>query len=236
MLTYLFALYHACDVIGIVLKASPATSLGKAVLPLSALPTRSAPLATPASGWRMINFTITASGSTSCKDYSVGKDYPGSTCHANAENECPVCSGQVAYTLVQPAASQSSATNRPADTNVSTSAGAAGAAGAASAAGAVMLDQIYLGPGQWNRFQNLPCRLDVVNNLKRMGLQVLRNGGSQCNSDEYRWKRFRGPAWVREPFDGTWYKKYASPGWRIFEFLNMCTYSCCIIILEPRRR
>ena len=46
--------------------------------------------------------------------------------------------------------------------------------------------------------------------------------GSQCNSEGYRWKRFRGPAYDREPFDGTWYHKFASPGWRIFEFLDMC--------------
>ena len=31
-----------------------------------------------------------------------------------------------------------------------------------------------------------------------------------------------GPAYDRQPFDGTWYKDFASPGWRIFEFLNMC--------------
>ena len=31
-----------------------------------------------------------------------------------------------------------------------------------------------------------------------------------------------GPAYDRQPFDGTWYKEFASPGWRIFEFLNMC--------------
>ena len=41
-------------------------------------------------------------------------------------------------------------------------------------------------------------------------------------STGYRWKRFIGPSYTRQPYAGTWYKKFASPGWRIFEFLQMC--------------
>ena len=43
-----------------------------------------------------------------------------------------------------------------------------------------------------------------------------------CNSAGYRWKAFTGRAWTRQPYDGTWYRKYASPSWRIFEFLQLC--------------
>ena len=141
------------------------------------------------STWAMVNFSLTPSGNTTCFDTTPGPTYPGSSCHANAENLCPVCTGQLAITVADAPWAQ--------------------------------IDQAYLGPGDWNRFSG-PTRLDVVEQLKRMGMQTLRNGGSQCNSPEYRWKRFIGPSYTREPFDGTWYKNYASPGWRIFEFLQMC--------------
>ena len=89
-------------------------------------------------------------------------------------------------------------------------------------AGDCVLDQAYLGAGKWLKVRNQPTRSDVGERVVEAGFGVLRNGGSQCNAAGYRWKRFRGDRDHREPFDGTWYKKFASPGWRIFEFLEFC--------------
>ena len=138
--------------------------------------------------WSMTNFTLTPSASTQCSTYAVSKD---NTCYRNAENLCPICTGEFHISVAK---------------------------------GAVMLDQVFLEQSS-ARYAggSQPTRKDVVGLVKdTMGFGVLRNGGSQCNAEGYRWKRFRGPAWDRQPFDGTWYHDFASPGWRIFEFLEMC--------------
>ena len=138
--------------------------------------------------WSMHNFSLSASASTACYTTAVGAD-PYKTCNKNAENICPICTGEFHITVTK---------------------------------GAVLLDQVFL-EQQSLRFMGQPTRKTVVSLMKdTMGFGVLRNGGSQCNSEGYRWKRFRGPAYDRQPFDGTWYKQFASPGWRIFEFLEMC--------------
>jgi hypothetical protein len=138
--------------------------------------------------WSMHNFSLTPSAGTSCSITAVGADQY-KTCYKNAEDLCPVCTGEFHITVLS---------------------------------GAVLLDQVFLEQVSL-RFEDQPTRSSVVSLLKdTMGFGVVRNGGSQCNSEGYRWKRFRGPAYDREPFDGTWYHEFASPGWRIFEFLDMC--------------
>ena len=58
--------------------------------------------------------------------------------------------------------------------------------------GAVLLDQVFLEQVSL-RFADQPTRKSVVSLMKdTMGFGVLRNGGSQCNSNGYRWKGFRG--------------------------------------------
>ena len=60
----------------------------------------------------------------------------------------------------------------------------------------MLLDQVFL-ERQAARFSDQPTRADVVGLMKdTMGWGVLRNGGSQCNAEGYRWKRFRGPGVV----------------------------------------
>jgi hypothetical protein len=139
-------------------------------------------------GWTMYNFSLTPSASTRCTTVAVGTDRY-QTCVKNAENLCPLCTGEFTITVE---------------------------------VGAVLFDQVFLERSA-ARYKDQPTRADVVGLMKgTMGFGVLRNGGSQCNADGYRWKRFRGPAYEREPYSGTWYKDFASPGWRIFEFLQMC--------------
>ena len=50
---------------------------------------------------------------------------------------------------------------------------------------------------------------------------ALRLGGSMVLCDGYRWKNFIGPREKRQPYAGVWYR-YDSPGWKIFEFLELC--------------
>lgn len=143
---------------------------------------------TGSSAWAMQNFSLKASAGTNCSTVEVGAD-EFLTCAKNAENLCPICTGEFHITVLS---------------------------------GAVLLDQVFLEQTSL-RFADQPTRSSVVSLIKdTMGFGVLRNGGSQCNAEGYRWKRFRGPAYDRQPYDGVWYKEFASPGWRIFEFLNMC--------------
>ena len=116
-------------------------------------------LAVPAGeAWAMHNFTLTPTAGTSCSTTAVGADHY-KTCAGNAENLCPICTGEFRITVLS---------------------------------GAVLLDQVFLEQVSL-RFDDQPTRSTVVSLMKdTMGFGVLRNGGSQCNSEGYRWKRFRG--------------------------------------------
>jgi hypothetical protein len=87
--------------------------------------------------------------------------------------------------------------------------------------GSATLGYVYLQPGPWGRFQNLPDRKDVVEGLIEQGLTVLRYGGSMVNHPEYRWKKMTGPRDRRPPNAGTWYP-YSTNGWGILDFLDLC--------------
>lgn len=92
--------------------------------------------------------------------------------------------------------------------------------------GTVLVDYAYLQPGEWGRYMGLPVRKDIGQNLvglgpRGTGMTVLRLGGTMCNAAKYRWKNFRGPQELRQPYRGFWYN-YATGGWRMFEFLNYC--------------
>lgn len=87
--------------------------------------------------------------------------------------------------------------------------------------GSATLGYVYLQPGPWGRFQNLPDRKDVVEGLIDQGLTVLRYGGSMINHPEYRWKKMIGPRDRRPPNAGTWYP-YSTNGWGILDFLGLC--------------
>lgn len=86
--------------------------------------------------------------------------------------------------------------------------------------GAVDAGYAFLEPGTWGRYDNLPVRKDVVDELRAEGVQALRFGGSAINAASYRWKTMIGPVQDRPVTDGTWYP-YESTGWGIFDFLNL---------------
>jgi len=87
--------------------------------------------------------------------------------------------------------------------------------------GPLAVDFVFLQPGSWGRFSGLPVRRDVAGQLQAAGVNVLRLGGSMCNVAGYRWKSMLGPREHRQPYEGLWHP-YASQGWRVFEFLELC--------------
>ena len=87
--------------------------------------------------------------------------------------------------------------------------------------GAVTLGHVFLQPGEWGRFQELPVRRDVAAGLIDQGITVLRYGGSMVNEGGYRWKKMIGPRDRRPPYSGTWYR-YSSNGWGILDFMAFC--------------
>lgn len=103
---------------------------------------------------------------------------------------------------------------------------------------AVLIDYMYVSPAAWGRYRGLPVRKDIADAMlgggpSGLAMNVLRLGWSMCNAPGYLWKHFRGPRWLRPPYAGTWYR-YASGGWRIFEFLDLCeaAHIECVVTLN----
>jgi hypothetical protein len=87
--------------------------------------------------------------------------------------------------------------------------------------GSVTLGYVFLQPGSWGRFKDLPVRKDVVEALINQGVPIIRYGGSMVNAPRYRWKNMIGPRDRRPPYAGHWYP-YSSNGWGVIDFLNLC--------------
>jgi alpha-L-arabinofuranosidase len=85
----------------------------------------------------------------------------------------------------------------------------------------VTFGYVFLQPGFWGRFKDLPVRKDVVEALINEGVAIMRYGGSMVNASEYRWKNMIGPRDRRPPYPGHWYP-YSSNGWGVIDFLNLC--------------
>jgi len=86
--------------------------------------------------------------------------------------------------------------------------------------GSITVGYVFLQPGSWGRFDDLPVRKDIIEGLIAQGNTVLRFGGSSVNSGGYRWKNMVGPRESRPATGGTFYL-YATNGWGIFDFLNL---------------
>ena len=87
--------------------------------------------------------------------------------------------------------------------------------------GRLEVGYVYLEPGEWGRYKGLPVRRDVGEMLEKQGIGVLRMGGCMTNAPEYRWKKMIGLREERGGYKGWWYP-YASYGFGIVEFLNLC--------------
>ena len=94
----------------------------------------------------------------------------------------------------------------------------------------VDIDYVYMEPGKWGRFNNLPIKKDIADLFVSQNILSLRNGGSMCNNDGYRWKLFRGDRDLRAPYHGNWYYQYnlsASRGFGMFELIDFCAEIGC---------
>ena len=91
--------------------------------------------------------------------------------------------------------------------------------------GTIVLGYAFLQPGDWGRFQGLPLRRELVQAVIDQGVKVMRYNGSMVNRCRdghlYKWKQMIGPRDERTPYQG-WFNAYASHGFAIFEFLDMC--------------
>ena len=66
-----------------------------------------------------------------------------------------------------------------------------------SAPGKVNIDYVFLQPGPWGRFADLPVLKSGVEILKEMGVTAIRQGGSFTDPADYYWKLWRGKPWDR---------------------------------------
>jgi Alpha-L-arabinofuranosidase C-terminal domain len=95
--------------------------------------------------------------------------------------------------------------------------------------GSITLGYVFLQPGSWGRFKNLPVRKDVAEALINQGVPIIRYGGSMVNAPAYRWKNMIGPRDRRPPYPGHWYP-YSSNGWSVIDFLNLCEAASIVAV------
>lgn len=91
--------------------------------------------------------------------------------------------------------------------------------------GSVVVGYAFLQAGQWGRFKGLPLKRELVQAVIDQGVKVMRYNGSMVNrcpdGHLYKWKEMIGPRDERQPYTG-WFNPYASHGFGVFEFLDMC--------------
>ena len=93
--------------------------------------------------------------------------------------------------------------------------------------GSVLLNYVYLQPGQWGRVAGLPVLKSGADLLARMGVKAIRSGGSYASSPSargdltyYQWQKWTGPAYARRSrSDGVWRLSLLS-GWGVFEMIE----------------
>ncbi|MFL6416105.1 MAG: alpha-L-arabinofuranosidase C-terminal domain-containing protein [Bryobacteraceae bacterium] len=89
--------------------------------------------------------------------------------------------------------------------------------------GSVTIGYVFLQPGPWGRYKDLPLRKDLVQALLDQGVKAIRYNGSMLSravdGQLYHWKEMIGPRDLRKPYTGN-FNPYASNGFGIFDFLN----------------
>ena len=88
------------------------------------------------------------------------------------------------------------------------------------APGTVDVGYVYLEPGAWGRYQDLPVRKDIADAIVAQHCTVLRYGGAAILAADYRWKNMVGPRAERPTFKGFWYAQETN-GFGIIEFLSL---------------
>ncbi len=156
------------------------------------------------SDFRRYNFSLTPSASTTCVGIAPGSD-PSILCGAGASHKGVTGQG---HACVRCAGQFKISLLSP---------------------GAVLINYVYLQPGQWGRIPGLPVLKSAADTLKEMGIKAIRQGGSYASSASargsktyYQWQKWTGPAWTRPSrTDGVWQDCLLS-GWGPFEMIDMC--------------
>lgn len=89
--------------------------------------------------------------------------------------------------------------------------------------GSILVGYVFLQPGPWGRYKDLPVRKDIVEGLIEGGITALRYGGATIVPPDYRWKKMVGPRDRRPSYRG--YRAlapYSTHGWGIIDFLDLC--------------
>ena len=96
----------------------------------------------------------------------------------------------------------------------------------------MLVNYVYLSPGQWGRLPGLPVLASAGRLLKDMGIKAIRQGGSYASgggggSTEqdkmyYQWEKWTGPAWTRASRQNGVWRSCLLSGWGPFEMIDMC--------------
>jgi len=81
-----------------------------------------------------------------------------------------------------------------------------------------------LTPGAWGRYKGSTARKDSVEALQKMGVKMMRSGGSVACDPTMAWTSWRGPMWQRPSAStqGNWVHSLVS-GWGLFEVIDMAS-------------
>jgi alpha-N-arabinofuranosidase len=89
--------------------------------------------------------------------------------------------------------------------------------------------------GAWGRYRNTTARASSVEALEKMGVRMIRSGGSVACDPTMAWTDWRGKAWQRRSASsqGNWVHGLVS-GWGLFEAIDLCNAmddTTCVITL-----
>ena len=143
----------------------------------------------PASpSWQRVDFSLTPSAGTDCVVIAAGSD-PTVDCGKMGPNPGHVC----------------------------VRCGGEFVIGLAQA-GAVHVGFVWLMPGTWGRLGDLPVLKSGADNLRALGISVIRQGGTVSQS--LAWKDWRGPPAQRPAMNHIWGASLVAP-WGMFDFVDM---------------
>jgi hypothetical protein len=140
-------------------------------------------------GWTRLNFSLAPNGSTNCEGIEPGSD-PDVDCGGMGGGQGD---------------GNGNGPNFKTDnvSHICVRCGGEFVVGLA-APGEAHIDYVYLQPGSWGRFSDLPVLASGVALLKDMGVTAIRQGGSFADDPMYAWKAWRGPAWNRTSLGAAW--------------------------------
>ena len=113
-------------------------------------------------GWHVLNFTLTPTAATSCTPYPVGK----------APLSCGIPNSQAAFP--------------PSATGTCVVCGGTLTVALEEPGPAVSIDQVFLEPGAWGRYQGLHVHRAAAEWVLAMGTRMLRYGGTFTNTVQVR--------------------------------------------------